>query len=196
FYPTKNLSAYGDAGCVTTNDPALAERVRLLRHHGSRKRYYHEEIGWNSRLDAIQAAILRVKLKYLEEWNSRRRERAATYDRLLAESGLASSRADSQPAVEPPYTAAEAHHVFHQYVVRARRRDDLRKHLNERGVGTEIYYPLPLHLQKCFSYLGYGEGAFPESERAAREVLALPMFPELTEAEQEYVVECMAEFYS
>ncbi len=196
FYPTKNLGAYGDGGCVTTNDPAIAERVRLLRHHGSRERYYHEEVGWNSRLDAVQAAILRVKLKHLEEWNRLRRDRAATYDRLLAESGLASSGAGATPALELPFTAAEAHHSFHQYVVRVKRREDLRRHLGARGAGTEVYYPVPLHLQKCFSYLGYGEGSFPESERAAREVLALPMFPELTEAEQEHVVESIAEFYS
>ncbi|HXE90805.1 MAG TPA: aminotransferase class I/II-fold pyridoxal phosphate-dependent enzyme [Terriglobales bacterium] len=200
FYPTKNLGAYGDAGCVTTVDPGVAEQVRLLRHHGSRERYFHEALGWNSRLDALQAAILRVKLKHLEKWNAERRQRAATYDRLFQEAGLgmpgaAPGESPSHP-VALPYTQPEAHHVFHQYVIRAKRRDELRAYLAKRGVGTEIYYPLPLHLQKCLTYLGHGDGNFPEAERAAKEVLALPMFPELTEAEQAYVVDTIADFFS
>jgi len=194
FYPTKNLSAYGDAGMVTTSDLNLAEHTRNLRNHGSPRRYHHEEFGWNCRMDTIQAAILRVKLPHIEIWNQQRRQRAATYDRLLADAGLASKRVDSP--VKPVKTSPHAFHVFHQYVIRAQRRDELRKFLGDRNIGTEIYYPIPLHLQPCFAYLGYSTGELPESERAAAEVLALPMFPELTEAEQESVVEAIAEFYS
>jgi dTDP-4-amino-4,6-dideoxygalactose transaminase len=194
FYPTKNLSAYGEAGLVTTNDPEFAAHMRRLRTHGSPSRYLHEEFGWNCRLDAIQAAVLRVKLPYIEKWNQQRRDRAATYDRLLTQSGLTSATADSP--IRPLATSPHAHHVYHQYVIRAQRRDDLRQFLADRKVGSEIYYPIPIHLQPVFAYLGYCEGDLPESERAAREVLALPMFPELTEDEQQSVVENIAEFYS
>jgi dTDP-4-amino-4,6-dideoxygalactose transaminase len=194
FYPTKNLSAYGDAGLVTTSNADFAAHMRSLRNHGSLRRYYHEEIGWNSRMDAIQAAILRVKLPHVETWNQQRREHAAHYDRLLAEAGLLSRQGEAP--IRLLATSSHAHHVFHQYVIRAERRDELRKFLTERRIGTEIYYPLPLHLQPCFAYLGHREGDLPESERAAREVLALPMFPELTKDEQQWVVESIAEFYS
>jgi dTDP-4-amino-4,6-dideoxygalactose transaminase len=194
FYPSKNLSAYGDAGIVTTSNPEFAERMRRLRNHGSPQRYLHEELGWNSRLDAIQAAILRVKLPHIEKWNRQRRERAATYDRLLTQSGLTSLTDDAPIRVLA--TDSNAHHVFHQYVVRAQRRDELRQFLAGRKIGTEVYYPIPLHMQPVFTYLGYREGDLPEAERAAREVLALPMFPELSEDEQQWVVECVAEFYS
>lgn len=194
FYPTKNLSAYGEAGLVTTNVPEFAAHMRRLRTHGSPSRYLHEEFGWNCRLDAIQAAVLRVKLPYIEKWNQQRRDRAATYDRLLTQSGLTSATADSP--VRPLATSPHAHHVYHQYVIRAQRRDDLRQFLADRKIGSEIYYPIPIHLQPVFAYLGYREGDLPESERAAREVLALPMFPELTEDEQQWVVENIAEFYS
>ena len=194
FYPTKNLSAYGDAGLVTTSDLELAEHIRNLRNHGSPRRYHHEEVGWNCRMDAIQAAILRVKLPHVETWNQQRRQHAATYDRLLAASGLVSKRSNSP--IRPLHTSPHAFHVFHQYVVRVHRRDELRKFLGDRRIGTEVYYPIPLHLQPCFAYLGYSAGDLPESERAAVEVLALPMFPELTDAEQKYVVESIAEFYS
>lgn len=193
FYPTKNLSAYGDAGLVTTNNQDYAEHVKRLRNHGSPRRYFHEEVGWNSRLDAIQAAILRVKLPYVERWNALRRERAASYDHRFAEAGLAGK---NQCPIRLPASSPHAHHVFHQYVIRAERRDDLRQFLTDRKIGTEIYYPLPLHLQPSFAYLGYSEGDLPESERAAREVLALPMFPELTGDEQNWVVESIADFYS
>jgi dTDP-4-amino-4,6-dideoxygalactose transaminase len=196
FYPTKNFSAYGDAGCATTQDRALAERMRRLRNHGGRDRYFHEEIGWNGRLDAFQAAVLRVKLKHVEDWNQKRRDRGRSYQRLLTKSGLLANSGTMSAPIQPLETLPEATHIFHQYVVRAQRRDELRAFLAERGIGTEVYYPLPLHLQKCFAYLGYAEGDFPEAERAAREVLALPMFPELSEDEQAYVVEAMAEFYS
>ena len=202
FYPTKNLSAYGDAGLVTTSDPEMAAHMRRLRNHGSPRRYVHEEFGWNSRLDAIQAAILRVKLKYLEAWNEARGQRAATYDRLFSESGLVAageqtglSRGEDSAPIQLPQTSRKAHHVFHQYVVRAYRRDELREFLTARQIGTEIYYPIPLHLQPCFVYLGYHEGDLPEAERAAKEVLALPMFPELTEEEQRRVVASITDFY-
>jgi dTDP-4-amino-4,6-dideoxygalactose transaminase len=194
FYPTKNLSAYGDAGLVTTNDPDLASHLRRLRNHGSPRRYLHEEVGWNSRLDAIQAAILRVKLPHIESWNQQRRARAASYDRLFTQSGLTSATGDGPVRVLA--TSPHAHHVFHQYVIRAQRRNELREFLTVRQIGSDVYYPIPLHLQPAFAYLGYREGDLPESERAAKEVLALPIFPELTESEQQWVVESVAEFYS
>ena len=194
FYPSKNLSAYGDAGLVTTNHAEFADHMRRLRNHGSPQRYRHEELGWNCRLDAIQAAVLRVKLPHLETWNRKRREHAAAYDLLLTQSGLISATGDSPVRVLT--RSPHAHHVYHQYVIRAQRRDELRQFLTDRKIGTEIYYPIPLHLQPVFAYLGYREGDLPESERAAREVLALPMFPELTDEEQQWVVESIAEFYS
>src|SRR5581483_10339489 len=194
FYPTKNLSAFGDAGCVTTDDDALAAELRVLRNHGSRQRYHHDEIGWNSRLDSIQAAVLRVKLRHLEDWNTRRRRNATRYDQLFTAAGLAGAGLDNSPIVLP-HSRGEAQHIYHQYVVRARRRDELRRYLAERGIGSEVYYPVPLHMQPCFAYLGYRAGDFPQSERAAAEVLALPIFPELTPDEQQYVVETVAEFY-
>jgi dTDP-4-amino-4,6-dideoxygalactose transaminase len=197
FYPTKNLSAYGDAGAVTTMDADWAEHMRRLRNHGSPRRYVHEEFGWNSRLDSMQAAILRVKMRYIAEWNEARQERAAVYDRLLTGAGLVSHREHTSAApLTLPWRDPRARHVFHQYVVRAQRRDELRAFLAEHGVGSEVYYPIPLHLQSCFAYLGYREGDLPEAERAAREVLALPMFPELREDEQEYVVAMISDFYS
>ncbi|HTF44663.1 MAG TPA: DegT/DnrJ/EryC1/StrS family aminotransferase, partial [Terriglobales bacterium] len=175
FYPTKNLSAYGDAGLVTTRDPEFAEHIRRLRNHGSPRRYLHEEFGWNARMDAIQAAVLRVKLPHIEQWNQQRQQRAATYDQLLTQSGLGSATADS--ALRPLQISPHAHHVFHQYVVRAKRRDQLRQFLTGRNIGTEIYYPIPLHLQPCFAYLGLREGNLPISEQASKEVIALQMFP-------------------
>jgi dTDP-4-amino-4,6-dideoxygalactose transaminase len=202
FYPTKNLSAYGDAGIVTTSRPEMAEHMRQLRNHGSPRRYYHNEFGWNGRMDAIQAAVLRVKLPHLADWNQRRRQHAATYDQLFASAGLTNAQASNQPSNEScaPVRllsrSPQARHVFHQYVIRAQRREELRQFLAERKIGSEIYYPLPLHLQPVFSYLGLKAGDMPVSEQAAREVLALPMFPELTEAEIGWVVESIAEFYS
>jgi len=199
FYPTKNLSAYGDGGCVTTNDDELAAHVRRVRNHGSRQRYYHDEIGWNSRLDAMQAAVLRVKLKHIDGWNQQRRMLACRYHGLLMNAGLVQTDAQSvNPQAPIALLAAvpEAHHIYHQYAVRALRRDELRTFLAQQGIDTEIYYPIPLHLQECFAYLGYKAGDLPESERAAKEVLALPMFPELREGEQQQVVRAIAEFYS
>ena len=193
FYPTKNLSAYGDAGIVTTGDPEMAAHMRRLRNHGSPERYLHTEFGWNARMDAIQAAVLRVKLKYTGQWNQQRRARAATYDRLMSAAGLISLK--SGAPLKALATSAHAFHIFHQYVVRAERRDELRKFLSDRGIGSEVYYPIPLHLQPAFAYLGHKEGDFPEAERAATEVLALPMVPELTDDEQQRVVAAIAEFY-
>jgi len=199
FYPTKNLSAGGDAGCVTTDEVDLAEHIRRLRNHGSERRYYHRQIGWNSRLDALQAAMLRVKLKHIDDWNQRRRMLACRYHGLFAAAGVLQAQAQAVTRHAPIAllaTAPGAHHIYHQFVVRAHDRDRLRTFLSERGVGTEIYYPVPLHLQECFASLGYKAGDLPEAERAAREVLALPMFPELEEDEQQRVVAAIAEFYS
>lgn len=190
FYPTKNLGAAGEAGAVVTNDERLNERLRRLRVHGGATEYHHEEIGFNSRLDTLQAAVLRVKLPHLDSWSDARRERADTYTRLLCE-------ADLLEFVTPPFVREDARHIFHQYVIRVpvSQRDALIEHLRQNGVGTKIYYPVPLHLQKCFAYLGHTEGDFPESERAARETLALPMFPELIDEQQQYVVECVRRFF-
>jgi dTDP-4-amino-4,6-dideoxygalactose transaminase len=193
FYPTKNLSAYGDAGIVTTTNAEMAEHMRRLRNHGSPRRYYHDEFGWNGRIDAIQAAVLRVKLKYISDWNRSRQQHAASYDRLFAAAGFTAS---STSPVRLLSRSPQALHVFHQYVIRAQRRDELREFLAARKIGSEIYYPLPLHLQPVFSYLGLKSGDLPVSEQAAREVLALPMFPELREDEIRCVVESIAEFYS
>ncbi len=201
FYPTKNLSAFGDAGAATTMDKDVGEHMKRLRNHGAARRYYHEEIGWNARMDAIQGAVLRIKLRFIEQWNQRRREIAATYDHLLQQAGLTGARGtftyvDAPRPLALPATAPAAKHIFHQYVVRAHRRDELRGFLQQRQIGCEIYYPVPLHFQQCFAYLGHKPGDFPESERASREVLALPIFPELTTAEQQRVVGAIAEFYS
>ena len=195
FYPTKNLSAYGDAGIVTTTSPSMAEHMRQLRNHGSPRRYYHHEFGWNGRMDGIQAAVLRVKLDHIANWNRSRQQHAATYDHLFAATGLTSTQDASSAPVRLLARSPRATHVFHQYVIRAQRRDDLRKFLADRKIGSEIYYPLPLHLQPVFAYLGLREADMPVSEQAAREVLALPMFPELTDAEIQRVVESIADFY-
>jgi dTDP-4-amino-4,6-dideoxygalactose transaminase len=191
FYPTKNLGAAGDAGMLTTDDDRLAGRLRALRVHGGETEYHHREIGFNSRLDTLQAAVLRVKLPHLDEWSRARRERAALYTRLFEEAGLSDH-------VTTPFTRPGARHIFHQYVVRvaAEGREALIEHLRRQGIGTKIYYPVPLHLQECFSYLGYREGDLPEAERAARETLALPVYPELRPEQQEYVVETIRRFYA
>ncbi|HTV07434.1 MAG TPA: DegT/DnrJ/EryC1/StrS family aminotransferase [Candidatus Aquilonibacter sp.] len=194
FYPTKNLSAMGDAGMVTTRSAETDERVRMLRTHGMRRRYFHDEIGWNARMDTIQAAVLEVKLKRVEAANARRREIAALYDRMFRDAALAA--ASVADGVVLPWTDPRAEHVFHQYVIRAPRRDELRAFLTSEGVGSEIYYPLPLHLQESLAFLGYKRGDFPESERAAQEVLALPIYPELREDEVETVVDAVRRFYA
>jgi dTDP-4-amino-4,6-dideoxygalactose transaminase len=196
FYPTKNLSAAGDAGMVTTNSDQVAERLRMLRQHGMRRRYYHDEVGWNARMDGFQGAILRVKLKYITEWNQARRTVAERYDALFRAAGLAEAGPYPAHGVVLPHEVEGSRHVWHQYVIRSAQRDALREFLTSRGIGSEIYYPLPLHLQPALQSLGYAEGDFPEAERAAREVLALPIFPELREDEQQTVVTAIAEFLS
>jgi dTDP-4-amino-4,6-dideoxygalactose transaminase len=196
FYPTKNLSASGDAGMVTTGEEAIAQRVRLLRMHGMRQRYEHEEVGWNSRMDTLQAAVLLVKLRFVDDWNRDRQALAENYRRLFAKAGLIEPGPYPQDGVVLPKTRPKAEHVFHQYVIRVRRRDELKVFLRERGVESEVYYPLALHQQPALRELGYATGAFPESERAATEVLALPMFPQLTVQEQEIVVAAIADFLS
>lgn len=185
FFPTKNLGGFGDGGLVTTDDPKLAERVRKLRVHGGEKMYHHEMVGTNSRLDALQAAVLAAKLGHLDQWNEARRRNAALYDRLLA----------GVDGVVTPAVAQGNEHVFNQYTIRAARRDALRAHLERRGIGSGIYYPLPLHLQPCFGELGYREGDLPAAERLCREVLSLPVYPELGEARIERVAAAIREFY-
>jgi dTDP-4-amino-4,6-dideoxygalactose transaminase len=194
FYPTKNLSAAGDAGMVTTNSDEIAERVRMLRQHGMRRRYHHDELGWNARMDGFQGAILSVKLKHIAGWNKARRVAAARYETLFRAAGLAESGPYPRNGVVLPREMPGVHHVWHQYVIRSARRDALREFLTARGIGSEIYYPVPLHLQEALKPLGYKEGDFPEAERAAREVLALPIFPEIRENEQRAVVTAIAEF--
>ena len=196
FYPTKNLSAAGDAGMVSTNSDELAERAQMLRQHGMRRRYYHDEIGWNARMDGFQGAILSVKLKYIDQWNEARRAVAARYHALFVAAGLAEAGTYPERGVVLPSEVPGAHHVWHQYVIRAPRRDALREFLAARKIGSEIYYPVPLHTQDALKSLGYKQGDFPEAERAAREVLALPIFPELREDEQQTVVAAIARFLS
>jgi len=196
FYPTKNLSAAGDAGMVTTNSAQCADRVRSLRQHGMTRRYYHDEVGWNTRMDGFQGAILSVKLKYIEGWNQARRTVANRYHALFLAAGLAEASAYPAHGVVLPHEVPGSRHVWHQYIIRTRRRDALRDFLSMRKIGSEIYYPVPLHLQDALKHLGYGQGSFPETERAAKEVLALPIFPELREDEQQTVVAAIAEFLS
>ena len=188
FFPTKNLGAFGDAGMCVTNDAGLAERMDILRVHGGKPKYYHSFIGGNFRIDEIQAAILNVKLKHLDSWTVGRQENASFYDAAFA-------RANLGDAVQTPRAIPGARHIYNQYVIRVRERDRLRAHMATAGVGSEIYYPIPLHLQKCFEYLGHKFGDFPHSERAAAETLALPIFPELSEMQLQYVVDTIGHFY-
>ncbi|MBW2147861.1 MAG: DegT/DnrJ/EryC1/StrS family aminotransferase [Deltaproteobacteria bacterium] len=196
FFPSKNLGAMGDAGMVVTDDAALADIVRIMRNHGSRPKYFHATVGLNSRLDALQAAVLRVKLSYLDRWHEARRANAQRYRELFQSAGLVESGHIVLPA-RPPDDGKNGYrpHIYNQYVVRARDRNALREHLKKRGIGTEIYYPLPLHLQECFRNYGYREGDLPASEQASRETLALPIYPELTPEQQQAVVESIEEFY-
>jgi dTDP-4-amino-4,6-dideoxygalactose transaminase len=197
FYPSKALGAYGDAGMVLARDPALAERVRALRAHGEVGKYRHDMLGVNSRLDELQAAVLRVKLRHLEDWIAARQARAARYNQFFQEARLAGTADiwDDGCSVRVPVVAPSCTHIFYVYALRVRQRDRLRAYLSEQGVGTDVYYPLPLHLQPCFAWLGYRRGDFPAAERAAEESLALPMYPELSEAQQLYVVKQIADFY-
>jgi dTDP-4-amino-4,6-dideoxygalactose transaminase len=192
FFPSKNLGAIGDAGMVVTNDDGVGERLRLLRNHGAHPKYYHKLVGGNFRLDTIQAAVLHVKLAHLAKWTAARREHAAHYRRLFRDRGL-EDRVGLPEA--PPDDAARVRHIYNQFVVRVPRREALREHLTERGIGTEIYYPVPFHMQECFRELGYRQGDFPEAERAARETLALPIYPELSSDQQAYVVDTIYEFF-
>lgn len=189
FFPTKNLGTFGDGGLVTTRDAGLARKIRAIRQHGGEVKYHHDSVGGNFRLDALQAAILRVKLPHLSAWTRARQRNAERYDTMFAAAGLVG-------VIRLPARSADSTHIFHQYVIRTPERDRLRSYLHDRGVGTEVYYPLPLHLQPCFRELGYAPGAFPEAEAAAREVLALPIYGELTEAQQAWVVEAIREFFS
>lgn len=186
FFPSKNLGGAGDGGMVVTNDSQRAAKVRCLRGHGAERKYYHKIIGGNFRLDALQAVVVSAKLPHLDNWTAARQHNAKRYDRLFRE---------KEVPVELPVVRSDRH-IFNQYVIRCRERDRLQCHFKDNGVGTEVYYPVSLHLQECFAYLGYKQGQFPESERAARETLALPIQPELTDAQSEYVVECAARFYS
>ncbi len=185
FFPSKNLGGYGDGGMMVTQDEEIASRLRRLRVHGGMKTYYHEEVGYNSRLDALQAAVLLAKLPHLESWSSARRRNAEYYNAAFA--GCADVRT---PFIDPANTS-----IYNQYTVRVPRRDALQEHLKSRGIGNSVYYPLPLHLQPCFAYLGYSEGAFPESEKAAHEVLSLPVYPELSESQLDLVIHAVRDFY-
>ncbi|MDB4907308.1 MAG: DegT/DnrJ/EryC1/StrS aminotransferase [Gemmatimonadetes bacterium] len=185
FFPSKNLGGYGDGGMLVTQDAAIAERLMRLRVHGGAKQYFHDEVGYNSRLDSLQAAVLSAKLPHLAAWSAKRRENAAFYDQALA--GVA--------GLVTPYVDPDNESIFNQYTIRTERRDELQAHLKSKGIGSSIYYPLPLHLQPCFAYLGYREGQCPESERAAREVLSLPIFPELTQSQLDEVATAVRGFY-
>ena len=187
FFPTKNLGGFGDGGCVTTDSPALADRLRMLCMHGSRERYMYEEVGYNSRLDALQAAVLSVKLRHLDDWTAARQRNAAHYTELF--------KASAAPVAVPTSAPYQTRHVFNQYTILCPRRDELRRSLAEQGIGTEVYYPVPLHLQQCFGYLDHQSGDFPVSERLACEVLSLPIYPELPAGAIETIVERIANFY-
>ena len=190
FYPSKNLGGMGDGGLMTTDDDRLAEKIFALRVHGSKERYYHEWVGLNSRLDGFQGAILRAKLPHLDSWSDKRKANADCYRRLFTDAGL-------NEQISVPFERENVRHIYNQFVVRAPEyRDDLRAFLTANEIGTDVYYPVSLHLQECFRYLGYREGDFPESEKASRETLALPIFPELRPEQQEYVVEKITEFYA
>ncbi|HEY4210726.1 MAG TPA: DegT/DnrJ/EryC1/StrS family aminotransferase [Steroidobacteraceae bacterium] len=188
FFPTKNLGAFGDAGMCVTNDAALAERMDILRVHGGKPKYYHSLIGGNFRIDELQAAVLNVKFKHLDEWTEGRQRNAAFYNGAFGRAKLGNT-------VETPHATLGYRHIYNQYVIRVQDRDALREYLGAAGVGAEIYYPVPLHLQGCFAYLGHKAGDFPQSERAAAETLALPIFPELSETQLQYVVDTIVSFY-
>jgi dTDP-4-amino-4,6-dideoxygalactose transaminase len=193
FFPSKNLGAAGDGGMIVTNDAQRADKLRILRNHGSNPKYYHKVVGGNFRLDALQAAIITVKLKHLDGWTAGRQRNAQTYNQLFAKADL--------PIILPKIATglpkiATGRHIFNQYVVRVPKRNELQAYLQKKGIGTEVYYPVPLHLQECFAYLGHKAGEFPESEKAANETIALPIFPELTQQQLEFVVASIHEFFT
>jgi dTDP-4-amino-4,6-dideoxygalactose transaminase len=190
FFPSKTLGAFGDGGLVTTQDPDLAEKVRMLRMHGERTKYYHEVMGINSRLDSLQAAVLSVKQRFLEQWCQNRIAKAQAYYRLLRQSGLVGNG-----LIGIPELSSDHSHVFNNYVIRVERRDELKQFLARSGIQSEIYYPLPLHLQNCFAHLGYKKGDFPNAETLGKQVLALPLYPEITLEQQETVVKAVSAFY-
>lgn len=194
FFPSKNLGAAGDAGMVVTNDAQRAEKLRIVRGHGSKPKYHHKVIGGNFRLDALQAAVISAKLPHLDVWTAGRQKNAKRYDRLFEEAGLVAAAQDSSRVGLPK--VQENRHIYNQYVIRVSRRDELQESLKGQGVGTEVYYPVPMHLQECFAYLGHKAGSFPESEKAANQTLAIPVHPELSEAEAQYVVGCVRDFYA
>jgi dTDP-4-amino-4,6-dideoxygalactose transaminase len=195
FFPSKNLGCLGDGGMAVTSDPELAERMRILRVHGSKPKYYHKLIGGNFRLDTIQAAVLNIKLNYLDEWTGKRQQNAIRYGELFKRSGLLDRASVRLPAPVYQESGARHYHIYNQFVLRVGRRDALVAFLKEKEIGAEIYYPVPFHLQECFEYLGYKEGDFPESELAAKETIALPIYPELTVQQQAEVVEAVTAFY-
>jgi len=202
FFPSKNLGGFGDGGMITTNDPELAKKVKLLRNHGYSPKYYNKVVGGNFRLDAIQAAVLRVKLNYLDEWTAARQRNAATYRRLFEEAEMSirpaavAGNLSEMSGVVLPEEVPNGRHIYNQFVIRSGQRDQLMKHLKDREIGTEVYYPVPMHVQECFADLGYSAGDFPLSENAAAETLALPIYPELTEDMLATVVNAIADFYS
>lgn len=193
FFPSKNLGAAGDGGMIVTNDAHRAEKLKVLRAHGSKPKYYHKVVGGNFRLDALQAAIVSAKLPYLDSWTSARQRNAQMYDHLFVEAGLTGASRTTPCAVLP--TLIMNRHIFNQYVIRVCQRDQLQGHLQKHGIGTEVYYPVPMHIQECFAYLGHKTGDFPESEAAAKETLALPIYPELSEAQLRYVVKSIRDFF-
>jgi dTDP-4-amino-4,6-dideoxygalactose transaminase len=201
FFPSKNLGAFGDGGMVVTNDPERADRLRVLRAHGSKPKYYHKLVGGNFRLDTLQGAIVLAKLKYLDDWTATRQANAHRYDALFEESGLVRSgmvrlpRIATYPSTSQDPSTSSSRHIFNQYVIRAPQRNELQAFLKEKGIGTEVYYPLPLHLQECFAYLGQRTGDLPESEKAATETLAIPVYPGLSDDQAHYVVDSIVTFY-
>ena len=188
FFPSKNLGAFGDGGLCTTNDAALAEKLQIFRAHGSKPKYYHKYVGGNFRIDAMQAAILNVKIKYLDSWTKARQENADTYTKLFDQAGLKSK-------VRTPWVRSGDRHIYNQYVIAVDNRDNLKKYLAENGVETEIYYPLSMHMQECFQYLGYKQGNFPVSEKSSNSTLAIPVYPEVSKNDLEYVVQTISKFY-
>jgi dTDP-4-amino-4,6-dideoxygalactose transaminase len=195
FFPSKNLGGFGDGGMVVTNDETLAERLRILRLQGAKPKYYHRVVGGNFRLDTLQAAVLKVKLGYLDRWTALRQEHADLYERLFRETGLADEKKVRLPKAVYKEAGVAHYHIYNQFVIGVSERDQLQSHLKTKGIGTEVYYPVPLHRQECLKHLGYQEGDFPEAEKACRELLALPVYPELNEDQQHYVVQTVKEWF-